>query len=274
MQSFTVAFFCFFSPIHCARSPKTNKVWFCFILFLIIKGNIYKTDGGNLIMKKKITAALLLIACSLSAQDFFDDDARFWLYVKADKHITKRLQAQVILQNRFDNNVSQYSQANANLELSYRFNKNVKVLGGFVYGNKRKDEGVYLDRNQFYGGILLRQKVKRFTVAYRNLVQGQNKAVYNRDKASVYHFYNRNKLTFKYEVVKRLEPYLSAELNVPLSSDEGAFYINRSRVFAGLEIKLTRRSYLETYFLFQRKYRTNGYPPRNYIMGLTYSYSF
>lgn len=221
------------------------------------------------------TLIFLLFACnSLKAQDFFDDDAKVWLYLKADKHITKRFMTQLVLQNRFNNNVTEYDQINANIELSYRFNKHFKVLGGFVYGNKRKPEGVYIDRQQYYGGFLFREKIKRFTVAYRNLVQAQNSASYNPEKGKVFHYYNRNKLTFKYEVIKRVEPFVGAEINVPLSSDHGAYYINRSRIITGLEIKITKKSFLETYFIFQRQYRVDGYTPRDYIFGVSYSYSF
>jgi hypothetical protein len=227
----------------------------------------------------KVFYPFLIISCflipELRAQDFFDEDARFWLYLKLNKKLDKRLQSQLVIQNRFNNNITEYSQLNTNLELKYKLNKHVKLMGGYVLGNKRKPEGHYLFRHQAYLGFLMRQKMNRFGFIYRNLVQAQTPASYNREKALVPKYFDRNKLTVKYEINKYLETYVAAEVNLPLSKNYQGLYINRLRTFTGLQFNLSRRSYLETYFLYQRKYLIKrGGLPRDYIYGLTYSYTF
>lgn len=222
---------------------------------------------------------LLITFSEVSAQDFYDDDARFWLYLKMDKKITPKLETQINLQNRFNNNITEYSQINFNGELSYKINKHFKLQGGYVWGQKRKIEGIYFSRQQFYGGFLLRQKWQTWTLVYRNLVQAQTRATYNRARARELELVSRNKLTAKYELNKRLTAYVAGEINLPLSriieQGENVYLaINRLRTFAGLEYTLTRRSYIEAYFLYQRKFLTKGLPPRDFIYGLTYSHSF
>ena len=222
---------------------------------------------------------LILLSATSKAQDFFDDDARFWLYLKVEKKISERWEGQLNVQNRFNNNIGEFSQLNLNGEVTYKINRYVKVLGGYVWGEKRKKEGFYLSRQQVYAGFRLRHKVRRITLTYRNLVQGQTSASYDRDKARLFEYFDRNKLTVKYQLNKRLEPYVAGEINIPLASYidpyvPGQLTINRVRLFAGLEFRLTKRSYLETYFLYQRKYFSKGYPPRDFIYGLTYGYSF
>jgi hypothetical protein len=222
-----------------------------------------------------IVLLLLLCVTSGRAQDFFDDDARFWLYLKLDKKLSKKLEAQLIVQDRFNNNIAEFSQLNVNPELSYKFNKHFKIQGGYVLGNKRKPEGFYLLRHQVYGGFIVRQQIGYFTIAYRQLVQAQTRASYNREKAMIPQYFDRNKLTLKYQLSRRVEMYLAGELNIPLSPKYPLITISRMRYFSGLEFKLNKNSYLEGYFLYQRKYLgTKGYPPRDFIYGLTYGYSF
>ncbi len=226
-----------------------------------------------------ILCSTVLLALTTKAQDFYDDDARFWLYLKVDKKLSSRWEAQLNIQNRFNNNVTEYSQLNLNGEVSYKIKKYFKIEGGYVWGQKRKLPGFYLSRQQIYAGFLLKQKFRYFTFVYRNLVQGQTRASYNREKARTFEYFDRNKFTVKYELNKRLVPYLAAEFNVPLSpfldpTQKAHFAVNRLRTFAGIEYNITRRSYLETYILYQRKYLTKGLPPRDFIYGVTYAYSF
>jgi hypothetical protein len=218
---------------------------------------------------------ILLTGYSVKAQDFYDDD-RLWLYLKLDKDIVKKLNAQLTIQNRFHNNVSEFSQLNTNIELSYKFSKHFKAQAGYVYGAKLWPEGYYGFRQQGYLGFLLKWKPQRWTFVYRNLVQAQNKASYDADKRRAVYYYDRNKLTVKYELHKLLELYVAQEFNLPLyrDSDRDLFF-NRSRTFFGNQFNFSRNSYLESYFILQQKTPVKAtYINRAWIFGITYSHSF
>ncbi len=149
------------------------------------------------------------------------------------------------------------------------------MQGGYVYGSVRKLNGAYRYRQQIYFGFLVKKRVNRFNFIYRNLIQEQNKITANSEKSNTPQFFDRNKLTVKYEVNKRIQFYLAEEINLPIYTKYMGFYISRSRSYAGMEYSLTKRDYIEGYFLFQRKYiTTTGLPPRDFIYGLTYSHSF
>jgi hypothetical protein len=208
----------------------------------------------------------------IKAQVYYDD-ASLRLNLKFDKRLSKNLDLQFTLQNRFRDNMTHYSQFNANPELVFKASKHFKILAGYVYGMKRKPEGIYLSQHQMYGGVLARVKFSNFTLMYRNIVQAQTKATYDQEKASILRYYDRNKFTVKYEINKYLEVYTAYEANVPLA-DLDYLYIRRSRYYLGGAYKLTKRSYLEGYFLFQTKIPTSFYPTRDFIYGLTYSYDF
>ncbi|MBA3680793.1 MAG: DUF2490 domain-containing protein [Bacteroidetes bacterium] len=216
--------------------------------------------------------ACLLYSFSAKAQ-YYDDDAKLWLYIKLDKDITKKLNAELSLQNRFDNNISEYTNANANVELTYKLNKHFRFVGGYTYGQKRELNGMFGDREQIYGGFILRKKIKQFLFAYRNLLQASTKNVNSSEKGGVPLYFDKNKFTVKYELSKRVEFFISQELN--LSYDQPKYdNISRSRTFAGAIYNLTAKSYLEGYFLFQKHYRYKDQPKRDFVFGLTYAHSF
>lgn len=224
-------------------------------------------------LKSGLLAAAIIFCTSLRAQTYYDD-ASLRLYLKFDKRISKRFDAQLVLQNRLQDNMTHYSRFNVNPELVYKPLKSLKIIGGYVYGFKRKPEGVYLPVHQGYAGIVARYKFNNFTLLYRNIVQGQTGASYNRQKASLVKFYDRNKFTLKYEVNKYFEVYTAYEANIPLA-DLSYLYVRRSRYFLGAAYNLSKRSYIEGYFLFQTRIATNDfYPRRDFIYGLTYSYDF
>ncbi len=204
---------------------------------------------------------------------YYDDDAGFWLYLKVDKDITKKLNAQFTMQNRFENNLSEYSQINGNIELTYKLNKHFRLVGGYVYGFKKNIEGFYGDRQQAYAGFVLRKRFKSFLFSYRNIFQGQVKNVNSSEKGAVPVFFDRNKFSVKYEINKRVEVMLADEIN--LSYNQSNFdNIARNRAFAEVYYNLSSKSYIATYFMFQQHYRFKGQPKRDFIFGLTYSHSF
>lgn len=211
----------------------------------------------------------------LAAAQEFDDDARLWLYLKLDKKITKHWHAHFLLQNRLDNNVTEYSQAYGDLGVSYYINKNIRILADYVYGYKRRIDGSYSRKHQAYAGMVLKKHFGNVVLTYRNLVQEQMTDVYTSEKGMLPVIYDRNKLTVKYEINQRWECYTAEELNFPFNKNAGSgLYVSRTRTFAGIVYNLNKRSSIEAYFLFQRKFKFRSQPGRDFVYGFTYSYSF
>lgn len=215
---------------------------------------------------------IVVFPAAANAQ-YYDDDARLWLYIKVDKDLSSKLNAEVSIQNRFENNISQYSKLYGNLQFSYRLSKNFRLLGGYGYGINDRDDGSYGNRHRAYVGFLLRKRIKNFVFSYRNIFQGSIKNANTSENGTVPLYFDRNKITMKYELNKHVEFYAAQELNL---SYHQADYDNiaRSRTYIGVIYNLSKKSSVESYFMFQQHLKYVNQPKRDFIFGLTYSHSF
>jgi len=176
-------------------------------------------------------------------------------------------------QNRINNNVSEYGLGYADIGLTYRFNKHIRVRADYVFSGKRRPDATYSYRHQFYTALTLKQKYKRFTFLYRNLVQFRVKDVYSSDDGMVPEIYERNKVTIKYELNKRYSFYIAEELYLPFYQAKSKG-LDRSRSFAGMLYNLTKTNQLEFYFAFQQQLNSFKTTKRIFIYGIGYSIEF
>lgn len=212
-----------------------------------------------------------IVPVAMNAQ-YYDDDAKLWLYVKLDKDLSSKLNAELSIQNRIENNVSQYSKLYCNLQLSYKLNKNFRLVAGYGYGKNDRD-GSYGDRHRAYAGFILRKRAKNFLFSYRNIFQGSVKNINTSENGAAPLYFDRNKITVKYELNKRVEFYTAQELNLSYNQPE---YDNiaRSRTYVGTIYNLSKKSSVEAYFMFQKHLKYVNQAKRDFIFGLTYSHSF
>lgn len=217
---------------------------------------------------------LAMCVCFFAAKaQYYDDDAKLWLFVKLDKDLSSKLNAELSIQNRIEDNISQYSKMYGNLQLSYKINKNFRLIAGYGYGKNDRLDGSYGDRHRSYAGFILRKRVKNLLFSYRNIFQASVKNINTSEKGAVPLYFNRNKITVKYELNKRIEFYTAQELN--LSYNQADYdNIARSRTYIGTIYNLSKKSSVEAYFMFQKKFKYVNQPKRDFIFGLTYSHSF
>ena len=183
------------------------------------------------------------------------------------------MKLQLILQNRLDNNVSEYGQLNVNPELNYALFKRFKVIGGYVIGKVRRLDASYYTRHQAYAGFSYKLKFGRMALTYRNLLQAQARSVLSSDKGELWSWFERNKFTLSYQINKRVECYLAQEFNTPFSRFS-EMPVNRYRSFIGSQLNLSKKTYVEAYFLLQTKFTFKSQPSRDFVYGLTLSHSF
>ena len=215
----------------------------------------------------------MVLNCQTTFAQKYNDDAKLWLYIKVDKDVISKLNIQFTMQNRFENNLTEYGQLNGNVELTYKINKNLRAVAGYVFGANRRMNGTYGDRQQAYAGFLLRKKVKRFLFSYRNIVQAQYKNIYTSENGTVPLWFDRNKFTVRYELNKRIDVYVTEEINLSYGQFEYD-NISRSRSSLGAIYNISKKTNIEAYFMFQEHFRYNNQPRRDFIYGITYSYSF
>jgi hypothetical protein len=225
-------------------------------------------------LKHSVYILALFFSFILKGQaQYFDDDARLWLNVNLTKNFKKGLEAQLLLQNRMNNNMRQYN-GYLTGSVAYRLSKHFKILGGYVIGAKQEFDGNFSPIQQGFAGIMLRQKIKGFLILYRNLTQIQIKGFSDDYDRGVTRLFNRNKITLKYELTKRWQAFISGEIYLTLASHFRYEEIGRCRYIGGLAYKISKKQSLEPFFLFQRTYSYKSMPQRNFVYGLTYNREF
>ncbi|MES2678810.1 MAG: DUF2490 domain-containing protein [Bacteroidota bacterium] len=204
---------------------------------------------------------------------YYDDDARLRLNVNLEKSYKNGMEYQLVLQNRLNNNMSEYH-GYATAGIAYKFNKHFKLFGGYVAGGQRAPDGNYSLIQQVYGGVTLKQKINKFTLVYRNLTQSQVKGETPfRDQKTPTTF-NRNKFTLKYQLNKRWQVYASAEMYFTLSNKQKYATVGRTRNNLGLVYKLSKTTSIEPYFLYQKKNNFKDQSARHFIYCLTLNREF
>jgi hypothetical protein len=233
-------------------------------------------------MRNILCIALICFCCCLTAQEYYND-AQVRTHLTVEKKIGKRFGIALTEQNRITNNVSVLSRASLDLGLSFKVNKFLRIVGDYVYVTKLNKYGTYVPRHWYSAGVILRKDIKYWRILYRNIVQVRNQPM-NSDARYETRYYDRNKLTVKYEINKRITGYVSEELYLPLN-DPGWKRFDRSRSYIGTEISTFKDQQLELYFMFQQQLHNSDwfsqkkrYPDkllnRFYVYGIAYTIQF
>lgn len=220
-----------------------------------------------------ISTFVLSIFINKTFAQEYADDAAFWLNIYLEKDVTDKLNIHLNQQNRLNNNFMQYGMGYADVGITYNFNKNIKMLVDYVYAKKLDYETRYTNRHQFYTALIARKKWGRSSLTYRNMLQMQYEDYYSSKDGMIPQFYERNKLTYKFELNKRFTPYVAQELYLPFDQSRSKG-LDRSRSFVGLFQKLSKRTTLEYYFLYQVKLNSFTETKRDFVYGLGFSHQF
>jgi len=222
-------------------------------------------------INKIIFILIFCIAGQLKSQEY-QDDAALWFNVYLEKKMGK-FEIHLNQKNRINDNVSTYHLGYADMGLTYNINKNIKVLGDYVYGWRRGGDYTFNNRHRFYFALILKKKLGNWTFQYRNRVQIQYSNIYTSADGLVPEFYERNKLTVKYELNKRVSFYVAEELYFPFYQAMNKGF-DRSRSFVGGTYALTKHNEIELYFAYQHELNAFDVTRRIFIYGIGYSHSF
>ncbi len=216
---------------------------------------------------------MLFLVNDINAQTEYEDDAAVWINIYLEKKINKNWDIHLNQQNRFNENVKNYGMGYADFGLTYSFNKNVKILGDYVFVQRRVLDGTYSTRHQFYTALVLKKELRKWSFIYRNMLQIQVKDVYTSEDGAVPEYYERNKLTIKYKMNKYFTFYTAEELYLPFYQVRNKG-LDRSRTFVGFFYNLSKHTNIELYMLYQHQLNAFNATNRDYIYGLGFSQEF
>jgi hypothetical protein len=228
-------------------------------------------------MKKAVLSIFLFSFCLSKAQNYYDD-AQLRQHINIEKRFGDAFSVSLEQQSRIGYNASTYTRGSLDVGFNFRINKNIRFCADYVFIEKRQKNGDFLPRHWYSGAIVLKKDIGRWKFLYRNLFQARYG--YTSDLLNV-RYYDRNKATVKYEATKRFSFYLSEELYIPVNSPQ-AKGLDRSRSYAGMNIKMSKRQVLELYFMYQVQLQkndwfdqSNGYDnkllKRYFVYGIGYS---
>jgi hypothetical protein len=219
----------------------------------------------------------------ISAQRFYND-AQLWFNLYLEKKISKKFAIHLNQQDRWTNNISWFDLGYADVGVTYKITKNIKVLADYVFAQKKRNIGGFQSYHQYYIALILKKDFHRLRFSYRNMFQLQYYDPYTSYEGFVQYFYDRNKFTIKYFASKRFEFYLADELYLPLNNPQVRGF-QRSRSFAGLFYNVKKDQQLEFYFMFQaqlqqgnwfkqKNYYDNSPLKHDFVYGIGYSIYF
>lgn len=218
----------------------------------------------------------LIFLCSFlavtNAQNI-NKDAALWANVYLEKKINKKLNVHLNHKSRIQYNMSEYQLGYADLGITYKFTKNIKVLADYVFAQRRRKDNTCSTRHQGYIALVVKKEIKNFTVSYRNMLQSQVRDAFLSDDGRLPVWYDRNKLTLKYKLDKRYSFYVAEELYLPLYQARIPG-LDRSRSFAGMFYNLTKKNALEFYFAYQRELRAKNETDVIFIYGIGFEHTF
>jgi hypothetical protein len=194
-------------------------------------------------------AAFLAFYLNTKAQVYYDD-AQVWFNLYLEKKIGKHFDIHLNQQDRFTNNVSQFGLAYADMGITYKFTQNIKLLVDYVYIQKRRNMPYFKTRHQYYAALIFKKDFGYWRVSYRNMFQCQYNSPLNSYDGYIPYYYDRNKLTVKYQASKRFDFYVAEEVNIPINNPQ-IKGLSRSRTFAGVFITTRKHQQLEFYYMYQ-----------------------
>ena len=198
------------------------------------------------------------------------NDAGLWMSAGFEKQIHKKLSVFVEQDLRMNENISEAGTIFTDLGGQYKLVKNLSFSVSYKFMLKRRVDDRYSKRHRYMLDLAYRYKFRKFMLTLRERLENQYQDYYSRPEGPVPECSVRSKLTVKYHLKKRIEPFAYAELFYLMNTKKGKI-INTERFSAGFNYKLTRTSSLDVYYLINKELNVKD-PITDFVMGLGYSY--
>jgi hypothetical protein len=225
---------------------------------------------------------IFLFSCLMAGaqQDVrYLEDSQIRGHFNLEAGLGKKFTIHLDQQYRITNNISQLTRASADIGLTYKVSDHVKLLADYIYIQRRSNSGMWRQRNWYSGGIVLRTDAGYWRFVARSIVQARNGNT-NSDKEYLTKWYNRNKLSIRYSVNKRVSAFVAGEIYIPLNNPQFQG-IDRVRGITGVVIKTFKKQELELHFMYQQWLSRGGWWDANdnaydrmlrktYILGIGY----
>jgi len=221
------------------------------------------------ILRRILLLLLLLTSLHLHAQV---KDAGLWMSVNVEKKITPAFSAAFSQELRMNENISEVGTIFSDIGLQYKAGKHLKFAAMNRYSKKRRLDDMYDIQWSQYFDVTYKQDLKPLTFNLRMRYQLKNAELLSSDEGASASNLLIPKLTLKYDLARKYEPYFFAEPYYQLNVTPDKM-LDQFRFCGGVTFTFNRMHEIDLHYFIQNKY-TSKQPYTDYVIGLDYSFTF
>jgi hypothetical protein len=196
-------------------------------------------------------------------------DAGLWVRFNLEKKITPFLSATLREEVRLNENITEVGEIFTDVGLSYRFLKRFEISANYRFSNKREVDDSYDRGHRYYFDLKYKEKIKKFSILLRMRFISQYTNIYSSETGMVPNNHLTGKVTVKYKLMRRIEPYISTEAFFCLDKKNQS-YFDQIRCTAGIEYSFSRMHSVDLYYRICHELNTKN-PETDFIIGLSYN---
>jgi len=212
---------------------------------------------------------MLIITGNLFSQE---NDFGIWLEINGTHKIVKKLNLNLSGEIRTNDNSSKVDKVFGEGGLEYNVGKNISLAGNYRLISCREDDGYFYWRHRIFADFQIKYPVKDFTFYARLRLQRSTKTYFEDEDDLNARYVWRCRFKTKYNTPGfPVNPWLYYELFSPGFSGEG-FSVDKSRISAGIDIKLGKKTELQVGYLLQNY--SNRNLQHKHVLNLGYGFKF
>ncbi len=200
------------------------------------------------------------------------NDAQLWMSVNLEKKLTPAFSVLFTEKIKMDENITEVGTLYSDIGISYRVWKKFKAGASYRFVLKRRLDNTYEKFHSWYVEGFYREKFKPVGLTLRVRYQSRYAEAFSSEKSTIPRSHIRTKLTVKYDLQKKFEPYVYAETYFRLG-ETAAQSFDQLRLCAGIEYTFNRMHMIDLRYLFCREYNTVN-PEMKYVIVLNYYLTF
>lgn len=199
-------------------------------------------------------------------------DLLLWSGVKIEKTFAKDWTLSLEEEIRFKQNISEVNNFFTEIGLRYRINKNFALQGNYRFTLDKKRDQSYESLSRYNLDLRFKGKLDDISIHYRLRYQKEVQGMNLFDMNSFYIKHVRNRISIRYNNIRTLTPYISAEIFqafTPYLQPQFDYY----RFLAGIRYEPAEIGEFKLAWGFNRSLISSR-PAMIYLFTLNYTYAF
>lgn len=224
-----------------------------------------------MMMNKKHYVFLLLF--TISTISFSQEkDFGIWIGTEVQKKLTKKIDLEFSGNLRTLNNSTRIDQEFIEAGLQYKLNKILSLSGSYRLINNYENDSRYHFRHKLFMDLKASVPIQNLDISGRLKIQRTTRMYIEEADDEIAQYTGRIKLKADYNFKSfPVDPYAFAEIFVPLS-DYNSLEISKTRLSAGVKLKVTNHSGLDFGYIYQKDTKPDDI--NSNILSVLYSIKF